>query len=100
MVEYPGAENIALMRTHQELVRFPDSEDDTFIFISETLADKLSGLLKTQALEEGMGISSQHSVNQGPLLLLPATATDAGRFTSLEDQNSFERMHNEVYKSG
>lgn len=98
MVEYPGAENIALTRTHQELVRFPDSKDDTFTFISETIEEKLSGLLETETLEEGMGVPSQDSVNQRLLLLPPAPTTNTARFGLSEGQSSLEGMYDEVNK--
>jgi hypothetical protein len=93
MVEYPGAENIALMRTHQELVHFPHNNDDTFVFVSETIEEKLSGLLEAQASEEGMGVSSQESANQRLLVSPPTPRTDAMPSDLSSSRNAAEAMY-------
>lgn len=69
-MHHPGEDNIALMRTHQDLVRYRNRDDDTFMLVVETIAEKLSEILENPVDYDGM----RHSLvqEQRTALLLEA----------------------------
>ena len=71
IMHHPGEDNVPLMRTHQELVRYSDAEDDTFNTVVETLAEKLSHILEEPAVDDGETSTSEQSTNGYQRLLGP-----------------------------
>jgi hypothetical protein len=83
-MHHPGEDNIPLMRTHQELVRYESSEDDTYNLVVETLAEKLSELLQNESTDEGESYPPNRSLGfllpspSEPSAVLPPTEVEQG----------------------
>lgn len=53
IMHLPGEDNICLMRTHQELVRYDSPDDDIYVTVVETLAENLSRTVQAERANEG-----------------------------------------------
>lgn len=49
----PGEDNICLMRTHEELVKYPSADDDTYVTVVETLVENLLRTVLAGTRNEG-----------------------------------------------
>ncbi|CZR45737.1 uncharacterized protein FPRO_15087 [Fusarium proliferatum ET1] len=52
IMHLPGEDNICLMRTHQELVRYDSPDDDIYVTVVETLAENLSRTVQAERANE------------------------------------------------
>ena len=71
IMHHPGEDNVPLMRSHQELVRYESAEDDAYNTVVETLAEKLSRVLQNPGIDDGKTFTSESRIYRPRRLIGP-----------------------------